>query len=114
MKLTAPSLVLLATSVISGSAYASGWNDQAICRAAAKTYFFLNALPAEGPIKDDRYGLVSSSGNLYFCKVNSGTVEFYWKNKSGESMTSKSTKYSLSGDNLTVTTDMMNETFHAP
>ncbi len=87
------------------------WSDREICRAAAKTYFFLSELPNDAPDIGAYMGFVSAKGNFYSCQIDGGVVDFAWVNKSGENMRSRSTSFTVTDGTLTVKTDMVTETF---
>ena len=112
-------LILSATLSIatffSGLSFAddSFWDNHAICRAAVKTYFFLKSQPSDAADRGLFYGFRSDSGNLYTCRIEDSTAVFRWINKAGDTMNSRSTTFTLNGDQLVVKTDMLVETFVA-
>ena len=87
------------------------WSEREICRAAAKTYFFLDKMPADAPDSGDYFGFLSTKGNVYTCLIRGDEAHFRWINKSGDVMTSQSTKYVVTSKSLVVTTDMKVERF---
>ena len=89
------------------------WSDSEICRAAVKTYFFLNAQPTNAAGGGTWHGFRSTAGNYYICRVDGKSAVISWINKSGEEMNSRTTTFYLSGSRLSVMTDMSEETFFA-
>lgn len=87
------------------------WSNAEMCVAGGMTYFFLNSAPTVNELESGWVRLRSASGNSYDCRIDGDTVAFRWINKSNEDMTSKSTKWSLKGDRLTVVSDMMTQRF---
>lgn len=101
-------LVILPSALV---AEGEPWTDREICHAATKTCFFLDTKPDDAPDKGDRFGFRSRSGNTYTCQIEGETAAFYWVNKSGQDMESKSTNFSVNGDLLHIKTDMLEEDF---
>lgn len=93
------------------SADSGTWADREICRAAVKTYFFLGAMPADTSDSGKYFGFLGKSGNVYMCRIAGARTEFRWMNSSGNTMTSKSTKFHVRDGILTVQTDMKKERF---
>lgn len=89
----------------------SSWSDREICRAAVKTYFFLSILPTDAQSVEGYDGFRSQAGNLYGCAVSGDVTAFRWVNDSGSNMSSRSTRFTLSGSRLTVISDMQREVF---
>ena len=87
------------------------WTNREICRAAAKTYFFLDAKPTDTADSGEYFGFVSASGYVYTCRIEGTQAEFRWLNASGQSMTSKSTRFDVRDGLLTVYTDLKQERF---
>lgn len=87
------------------------WSDREICRAATKTYFWLNELPSDGPDQENYMGFMSAKHNYYTCRVDGNVAEFKWVNNSSEKMRSRSTRIEINGDRLTVESDMKTESF---
>jgi len=87
------------------------WTNREICRAAVKTYFFLDAKPTDTADNGEYFGFLSASGHVYTCRIEGTQAEFRWLNASGQSMTSKSTRFHVRDGTLTVSTDMMEERF---
>ena len=100
-------------SPIAVSADSDFWTDREICRAAAKTYFFLDTKPTDTTDSGQYFGFRSASGNLYTCRIQGERVEFRWLNKSGGTMNSNSTMFRVQGNVLTIQTDMKEEVFSA-
>jgi len=95
-------------------ATAADWSPREICRAATKTYFFLDALPGDAADSGDRFGFRSAAGYIYTCRLDGNIAAFYWRNSSGQPMESRSTTFALAAGRLIVTTDLGTETFDAP
>ena len=93
------------------SAESEVWTDREICRAALKTYFFLDAKPSDTSDIGQFFGFISASGNVYTCRLEGARAEFRWLNDSGQTITSKSTTFHVLGNKLTVQTDMKDELF---
>ena len=87
------------------------WTNREICRAAVKTYFFLDAKPTDTADNGQFLGFLSASGNIYTCRIEGTKAEFRWLNASGQTMTSKSTRFHVRDGMLTVYTNMMEERF---
>lgn len=106
-------LVAVHATVMSVAALADsgGWTNREICRAAAKTYFFLDAKPTDTADSGEFFGFVSASGWVYTCRIEGTQAEFRWLNASGQSMTSKSTRFDVRDGLLTVYTDLKEERF---
>ncbi len=98
-------------SACAASADSGTWTDREICRAAAKTYFFLRTRPADAVDGDGFFGFRSERGNVYTCRIAGQRAEFRWVNSSGRRMKSDSTRFRVSDDLLIVQTDMKKETF---
>ncbi|MBB4191793.1 hypothetical protein GGE45_001478 [Rhizobium aethiopicum] len=75
------------------------------------TYFFLNSAPTVSELESGWVRLRSASGNSYDCRIDGDAVAFRWINKCNEDMMSKSTKWSLKGDSLTVVSNMRTQRF---
>jgi len=97
--------------VLTASADGGIWTDREICRAAAKTYFFLRTKPADTADSGGYFGFRSERGNVYTCRIAGQRAEFRWVNSSGQRMKSDSTRFRVSDDRLIVETDMKKETF---
>ena len=106
-------LVAAHTVVLSNFASADSevWAHREICRAAIKTYFFLGAMPSDTTDSGQYFGYLSKLGNVYMCRIVGARAEFQWLNASGQTMTSKSTKFRVRDGILTVQTDMKKERF---
>ncbi len=91
----------------------SGWSDREICRAAVKTYFFLDTLPEDASGGGGRFGFRSAAGNLYACRIEGPVAVFDWVNKSGETMQSRSTTFAVSGPRLRIDSDLLDAEFVA-
>jgi hypothetical protein len=89
------------------------WTDREICRAATKTYFFLSSKPLDALDRGAGFYFRSAAGNIYSCRVEGAAAIFFWMNKSGEQMESRSTTFSVDGSRLNVKTDIMDEAFVA-
>ena len=100
-------------SPIIGSADSGFWTDREICRAAVKTYFFLDTKPTDTADSGEFFGFRSASGNVYTCRIEGTRTEFRWLNASGETMNSNSTSFRVLDDVLTIQTDMKEERFSA-
>ncbi len=87
------------------------WSDREICRAATKTYFWLNEFPNDAPDKGMYMGFRSERQNYYTCRVDGEIADFYWLNDSSEKMTSRSTRIKLFGNELKIITDLSTEAF---
>ena len=87
------------------------WSDREICRAATKTYFWLNELPTDAPDNPDYMGFRSNNANYYTCRVVGRAIHFVWLNQSAESMQSQSTKFELDEGRLTIISDIKTEKF---
>ena len=86
------------------------WTDREICRAAVKTYFFLDSKPADAADSGGYFGFRSDRGSVYTCRIAKQRAEFRWVNCSGQRMKSASTRFQVSDDSLIVQTDMNQET----
>jgi hypothetical protein len=104
-------LILLVTFLATQSFAATEWSDREICRAAAKTYFWLSDLPSDAPDQNDYMGFRSAAQNYYTCRIDGNNVDFVWKNDASVDMRSQNTKFIVRGNELTVTTDLAAETF---
>ena len=96
---------------IAASADSGVWTNREICRAAVKTYFFLDAKPTDTADSGQFFGFLSASGNVYTCRIEGTQAEFRWLNASGQTMASKSTTFHVRDGMLTVYTDMTEERF---
>ena len=92
---------------IAASSDSGVWTNREICRAAVKTYFFLDAKPTDTADSGQYFGFLSASGNVYTCRIEDTRAEFRWLNASGQTMTSKSTRFHVRAGMLTVYTDMV-------
>lgn len=63
---------------------AEGWSDREVCRAATKTYFWLDKLPVDAPDKGDFMGFLSEKKNYYTCRINGDIADLSWVNMSSE------------------------------
>ena len=100
-------------SPITASADSGLWSDREICRAAVKSYFFLDINPPDTVDRGDFFGFRSASGNVYTCRIVGTRVEFRWLSVSGEAMDSNSTRFRVLDEMLTIQTDMKEEIFRA-
>ena len=89
------------------------WTDREVCRAAIKTYFFLDAKPADAPVSGEFAEFRSASGNLYGCRIRRARAELRWVSASGETMTSNSTMFHVLDNELTIQTDTKTQRFAA-
>lgn len=102
---------VMIVSPITAASDNSIWTDREICRAAVKTYFFLDSEPADAANSGQFSGFRSTSGYIYGCRINDDKVEFRWLNASEEIMRSNSTEYHVLDNVLTIQTDMKTESF---
>lgn len=114
MKRVLFSMACVALLPLAASAENAGWSGREICRAATKTYFFLDNLPADAPDTGGRFGFRSAKGNLYTCRIEGNVAAFHWLTASGQEMESRSTTFALADDRLVITTDILEERFAAP
>ena len=87
------------------------WDDRDICRAAVKTYFFLEKPPADVAGQGGYFGFVSAKGNVYACRLAGERAVFQWLTRNGEPMRSEVTRFRVSGGVLVIKTDMSTKTF---
>jgi len=87
------------------------WDNNKICLAGLKAYFFLKQTPKVISQSNKNILVESQLGNRYACAVSDSKLHFSWKNKSGEKMTSNSTTYSVRDGKLTVSTGTHTEIF---
>ena len=89
------------------------WTNREICRAAVKTYFFLDTKPNGAADSGEYFGFRSASGHVYGCLIKGTRAELRWLNAAGEAMNSNSTRLLVRDDILTIQTDMKEESFSA-
>lgn len=92
----------------------AAWSDLEVCRAATKVYFFLDQAPRDIEGEQGFWTFESQAGNRYTCHILDGMAVFVWTNKSGERMSSVSTRVSHEGADLIVKTDLREEKFPEP
>ena len=109
LALKAAAIVACFPSIV--SAEQGPWTDREICRAAAKTYFFLDSKPDDSVDEGSWFGFRSAAGNVYSCRIEGVIAAFSWLNNSGEAMESRSSSFLIDGDQLQVQTDMSQEAF---
>lgn len=90
------------------------WSDLEVCRAATKVYFFLSQAPRDVEGQQGFWTFESQAGNRYTCHILDEMAVFVWTNKSGEQMSSVSTRVSQTGGDLIVKTDLVREKFTEP
>ena len=100
-------------SPIAASADSGFWTDREICRAAVKTYFFLDIKPTDTVNSGQFFGFRDVSGNVYTCRVEGTRAALRWLNASVETMNSNSTMFRVLDNMLTIHTDMKEENFSA-
>ncbi|MBV2361717.1 hypothetical protein KUH32_18275 [Thalassococcus sp. CAU 1522] len=101
--------------VVGTNSHAEGvWTDLEVCRAATKVYFFLDQAPVDVEGQQGFWTFESQAGNRYTCHILDEMAVFVWTNKSGERMSSVSTRVSQTGSELTVKTDLAQEKFAEP
>ena len=66
------------------------------------------------PDQGEHMGFRSAKSNYYTCRADNGVADFRWINDSGEQMTSRSTRYSIQVDTLTVKSDILEDAFEGP
>lgn len=93
------------------SAEASAWSEAKICSAGVYTYFFLETQPALRSKTGEYLDFVSETNRKYQCRAVDGTINLKWVNDNGKSMSSSVTRYSISGDIVTVKTNLLTKTF---
>lgn len=106
-----PVIALVISFLATQAGATESWSDREICRAATKTYFWLNELPSDGPDQGNYMGFMSAKRNYYTCRVDGNVADFKWVNKSSEKMRSRSTTIQINGNRLTVESDMKTENF---
>ena len=105
----AGAVVMVSTSL--ASAQTEDWTAREICRAAAKTYFFLRGMPADTSDKGEYFRFVSDADNVYGCRLSGQRAVFKWLNNYDEAKTSSSTTFRVSDGVLVIVTDMKTERF---
>ena len=100
-----------AEKIVTAFAETRHWVEREICRAAVKTYFFLEAKPADAADKAGYFGFVSAADNVYSCRLEGERVLFKWQDNLGETLTSGSATFRLLDGVLTIRTDMKTEKF---
>lgn len=103
--------LLALVSVTSAYALNGPWTDAKICSAGVSTYFFLETQPSYLGQSGAWHSFKSASGNTYDCRIGQAKIIFRWINNVSGSMSSDSTRFSISGVELTVTTNMDEKVF---
>ena len=100
--------IVMPISVFADSGF---WTDREICRAAVKTYFFLDQAPTNATNQGEYFGFISAAGNIYTCRLDRERAVLRWLTESGEMMHSEVTRFRVSDGILTIKTDMGTNTF---
>lgn len=103
---------LIAAIVNTGASQASEWQPPSICNAAVYTYFFLDTPPELTGTNGNSFEFQSETGRHYTCSTSSnGEISLTWKNDNGKSMSSKVSRFSVNGENLTIKTNILTKNF---
>lgn len=101
--------------VVGTNSQAEGaWSDLEVCRAATKVYFFLDQAPVDVEGQQGFWTFESQAWNRYTCHIQGQMAAFVWTSKSGERISSVSTRVFQTGGALIVKTDLLEEKFAEP
>lgn len=102
---------LLSTPAIAQADVIDGWPTADICRAGVQAYFFLSEPPLHRGY-NGFHQIQSAIGNAYKCQIAANNmIRLIWTSADSASMRSESTRYSIDGGMLTVTSDISEQVF---